>query len=60
MSEQRDVTALPLHDREWEDVAKQHAEKQEWVSARLAADVADALRFYRLHDEARDSEGWQP
>ena len=35
----------------WENVAREHKEREEWTAARLAADIADAIRFYRLHLE---------
>jgi hypothetical protein len=46
----REQTSTP--DAEWAARASEHCERQEWVAARHAADVADHMRYYRLHVES--------
>lgn len=42
-------------EQDWSDLATAHRKRDEWDAATRAADVADHLRFYRLHREALDS-----
>lgn len=44
-----DPERLETRQRTWEIVAANHKEQEQWTAARLASDVADAMRFYRLH-----------